>query len=459
MTAPAAVADPRLSPARHADMVSHADMAGAAAAVGLADAAGSPILADRTPAPPPGASPDDRAPGGPDGLVVRRRSLADAAAIEPAWRDLACRALEPNVFLGPDVLPPRLAAFAPAAELVTVEAPDGRLVLLAAVARRRIGFGLTGRVTALWSDDYAPLGTPLVARDGPGGAEAAWMALLSDLAERTGRRLGAFALPDQRLDGPVHAAFVQAAERLGLAWANHGVHARAALCGGRSPEAHRLAAIEPRRRKEYARQARRLAEQGHLIGDTVTDSAEIPAAFADFLALEAAGWKGRNGTALHQQPAARAFMEAAVAALAARNALTIDRLRLDGRPIALLLRVRDGAAAWPWKIAYDEAYAAQSPGVQIMLQASARLLDDPGFRLADSLAVAGHPMIEHLWRERIQIGTLIVGPAGRGHFGVRLKGLEFEFHDRARARARGLRDALRARFGSRRKAQRTGPPA
>ncbi|MBT9291119.1 GNAT family N-acetyltransferase [Prosthecodimorpha staleyi] len=424
----------------------------------LAVAAGPSVVAGKAPSQTAGhgTGTGTRAQEDPDGLVVRRRRLAETADIASAWRDLARRALEPNVFLGPDVLPPRLAAFAPQAELVTVEAPDGRLVLLAAVSRRRIGFGLTGRLTALWSDDYAPLGTPLVAPDGPGGAEAAWMALLSHLSDRTGRRLGAFALPDQRLDGPVHAAFVEAARSLGLAWAGHGMHERAALAGGRSPEAHRLAAIEPRRRKEYARQGRRLAEQGHLVGDTVTNPDEIPAAFVEYLTLEAAGWKGRNGTALRQEPAARGFMETAVAALGRSGALTIDRLRLDGRPVALLLRVRDGGTAWPWKIAYDEAHAAMSPGVQIMLQSTARLLDDPGFRLADSLAVAGHPMIEHLWRERIRIGTLIVGPAGRGNFGVSLKGFEFELHDRTRALARGLRDALRTRFGSRRKPARTG---
>ena len=53
----------------------------------------------------------------------------------------------------------------------------------------------------------------------------------------------------------------------------------------------------------------------------------------------------------------------------------------------------------------------------------------------DSLAAANHPMIDHLWRDRIRIGTLVIGPGGPLH---RLALLSTESEIRARAVARQL---------------------
>src|SRR5262249_36529754 len=158
--------------------------------------------------------------------------------------------------------------------------------------------------------------------------------------------------------------------------------------------------------KELRRQRRRLAETGAVELVTAREPAGIAAALADFLALEAAGWKGRAGTAAAAHLPVRTFMESALGNLAAEGHAHIDRLIHDGRPLAAAITLQSGATAWFWKIAYDETQARASPGVQIALDLTEALLADPAIARADSCATADHPMIDHLWRERLALADL-----------------------------------------------------
>jgi hypothetical protein len=142
----------------------------------------------------------------------------------------------------------------------------------------------------------------------------------------------------------------------------------------------------------------------------------IGEALGDFLALEARGWKGRAGTAAAANEGLSRFIERAVHGLAAEGKTRVDRLRVDGAAIAAVVTLRSGDTAWTWKIAYDEAFARASPGVQVMLDLTGTLLDDCTIAKVDSCATAGHPMIDHLWRERLALADYLVAvrPAPTG---------------------------------------------
>jgi hypothetical protein len=131
-------------------------------------------------------------------------------------------------------------------------------------------------------------------------------------------------------------------------------------------------------------------------------------ALRDFLALEARGWKGRAGTAAIHHNQIRDFMERAVAGLAAAGKARIDRLSVGERTIAVGVTLRSGATAWTWKIAYDESFARASPGVQLMLDLTDSLLADETLARVDSCATADHPMIDHLWRERLALADRLI---------------------------------------------------
>ena len=80
-----------------------------------------------------------------------------------------------------------------------------------------------------------------------------------------------------------------------------------------------------------------------------------------------------------------------------------------------MVTLRSGAGVWGWKIAYDEKFSRASPGVQLLLDVTQALLEDGSVARADSCATADHPMIDHIWRERLalsdQLISLRAGPA------------------------------------------------
>jgi hypothetical protein len=127
-----------------------------------------------------------------------------------------------------------------------------------------------------------------------------------------------------------------------------------------------------------------------------------------FLALEARGWKGERGTGLGQTECDTAFITAAAADLGARGAFQVAELTLNGATIAAGLVLRQGDRAFFFKIAYDENLARVSPGVQLTLELTKRFAANPAIALVDSTAAAGHPMIDHVWRERLSVGDLLV---------------------------------------------------
>jgi CelD/BcsL family acetyltransferase involved in cellulose biosynthesis len=115
-------------------------------------------------------------------------------------------------------------------------------------------------------------------------------------------------------------------------------------------------------RANLRRRARRLQELGAVAVARAGAPDEADAALSDFLALEASGWKGKGGTAIALDPALVLFYARIVRDAAARGALAVRALTLDGRPVAVHLGlVHRGVYLLP-KTAYDEALASVSPG-------------------------------------------------------------------------------------------------
>ena len=104
------------------------------------------------------------------------------------------------------------------------------------------------------------------------------------------------------------------------------------------------------------------------------------------------------------------FVQSAIAALGAERRVRIDRLTRGDMPLAAAITLRAGDRAWFWKIAYDEAHASFSPGVQLTLDVTKQFLADEAVAQTDSCATADHPMIDRLWRERLALTDLLIAP-------------------------------------------------
>ena len=327
------------------------------------------------------------------------------ARLLPEWAAIANRAASDNLFFHPDFALPAIAHLGRDVAVATISRPDGRLAALAPFTRTRLG--RVAPAARLWSHDYGPLGMPLIEE---GAIEPVAAALIDGLApDGSGRSV---IVPDLPLEGPVAAALVSAALRQGRRVDILDRHSRAVLDRPLAGTIDLRAALPPRRRKEYGRQMRRLADLGVVSMETISEADQMATGFEAFMALEAAGWKGRQGTALLCSEATVAFAREAVANRAAAGGVRIDAITLDGKPIAMLVSFVAGTTAFTWKIAYDEAYARFSPGVQMMLDVPAMLFADPAVMRVDSCAAADHPMIDHLWPGRMTVGTLVLGPPG-----------------------------------------------
>jgi Acetyltransferase (GNAT) domain len=328
-------------------------------------------------------------------LEVEWRPLAELASIASDWRALAARALVPNVFYEP--------AFALAAQPVFGRDVGATLVWSRGATRRLLGLFPSRteryRYGLPWS---------IVDREAAETVLGSW---LEHIANHQPRLL---LLPMFPQDGVLANAFDAALARRGGASIAFAAHERALLspAGGRADYIER--ALPHKKLKELGRQLRRLGDDGAVAWNTARDRAAIETALADFLALEEAGWKGRAGTAAARNPSLRAFLEAAVAALAHEGKAEIIRLMLAERAIAVLIVLRSGDTAWCWKIAYDEQHARASPGVQLILEATKTLLAEPGLAQVDSCAAPDHPMIDHIWRERLPLADRLVQPGPHG---------------------------------------------
>jgi CelD/BcsL family acetyltransferase involved in cellulose biosynthesis len=357
--------------------------------------------------------------GQPDaGGELRLLTLAELEqpAFLAAWQRLALRAAEPNPFFEPWYLLPSLRQWGASEGGVRVKAwfHDGRLAGLMPVARRQRYYGHRLAHASVWLHPNAFCGVPLVAA---GHEERFWEALLAHF-DRLPRRALFLHLPQLPAEGPVAAALTRVLARSGRMHYCAAQEARALLTGETSAAAYLEAAMSAKKRKELRRQRSRLAEEGVLAFERIEGSERLAEWTAEFLALEAAGWKGEAGSALASAPGTAALFTEALAGAAAAGRLERLALRLDGRAIAMLANFITAPGAYSYKTAFDEAYARFSPGMLLQLENLA-LLERDGIAWADSCAAQGHPMIERLWRDTRRMASLniaIGGPLRRTAF-------------------------------------------
>ena len=333
------------------------------------------------------------------------------------WDALAQWAAEPNPFFESWYLLPSLRAFDPhgAVRLACVEV-DGQLAGLMPLRCDWSYYGNPVPQWCTWMHANCFLGLPLVAR---GMEKAFWRALLGWLDDYPGPGL-MLHLSHVPLDGPTWNALRAVCREEGRAGALVRREERAMLASNLAPGDYFEAALGGKKRKELRRQRRRLEEEGRLEVRRRYGSEDIDTWIDEFLALERAGWKGSEGSALASRPATETMFREALRGAAERGKLARLGLRVDGKPIALLATFLTPPGAFSYKTAFDESYARYSPGV-LLQRENLEMLERPDIAWTDSCAAANHAMIDHLWRERRAIGRVnlaIGGRARRALFGM-----------------------------------------
>ena len=178
--------------------------------------------------------------------------------------------------------------------------------------------------------------------------------------------------------------------------------ARRARSSARSSDAasYLQASLSSKRRKEFGRLERRLSEQGDVRFDALAADGDVGAWIAEFVALEAGGWKGREGTAFGTRDRDARWLEEVLRAAFARGRLDLLALRRGGQAIAMKVNFLAADGAFAFKIAFDEAWAKYSPGVLLEIENVRRIHGRKDVVWMDSCADAHHPMANRLFSER-----------------------------------------------------------
>ncbi|MEM7665696.1 MAG: GNAT family N-acetyltransferase [Pseudomonadota bacterium] len=338
----------------------------------------------------------DPAQGQREGVCVLSATEARDPTFVSAWEALAANACEPNPFFEPWFALPSLDAFGSAANVaIFARYNDDALTGLLPIGRATDYYGYPVPHAATWLHDNAFCGTPLIAR---GLERDFWRALLAHLDNDPGLALFLH-LPLLPVEGPLSEALRQVLAQQGRT--SFAVHeeSRAMLSSDLSAQDYLAASMSTKKRKELRRQHKRLSEDGVLTFESREDAADIDTWIADFLSLEAQGWKGEAGSALASASSTRRFFTEALTGAAQTGKLERLTMRLDGRAIAMLANFVTAPGVYSFKTTFDEDYARFSPGMLLQLE-NLELLGRSDIRWADSCAAEGHPMIERLWREK-----------------------------------------------------------
>lgn len=363
---------------------------------------------------------------------------------------LCTRTIEPNVFFNPRFLAPAMPRLEDReVKLAVIRDGDeyrNRLRLLVPFSVERPAVPLGVPVMRTWSSPFGPIGTPLVDHDDPIGVVEDFFGMLSRPHLKLPK---VFVLPDMRLDGPLASVLATVAETRGLTMVTTGKADRPVLESTLEGEAYLKASLRSHHYREFRRLKRRLGDLGKLEHIVARGPDEIRHAIESFLTLEAAGWKGRERTAMAIDRYRAAFAREAVHRLAEHDMCRIHSLTLDGRTIACLVVFVEAGVAYTWKTAYDETLATYSPGTLLMIEVTRQHLDDPNIMMTDSCAVPDHPVMSRLWSERKPMGSLVIGLTPDADRLARQAASQLHLYRETRNMARLLRNRVKSLLGRR----------
>lgn len=183
---------------------------------------------------------------------------------------------------------------------------------------------------------------------------------------------------------------------------------RTVLDHGPTFEQHMATCVSNKRRRDLKRNRKRLSKRGEVVMRSFTQGEELTGAVDDFLKMEAAGWKGKKGTALACHEATEVFSRNVFGTGDEKSITRADVLYLDARPIALSLAIHTGNTAFTMKCTYDEDYRTYSPGLLLEQDIIEDFLKTGWVeRLDSATTVSGH-VVQGLWNNSISVGDLLL---------------------------------------------------
>jgi hypothetical protein len=342
-------------------------------------------------------------------LTVDFLRLAGLPAAERArWARLSARAAPGNIFAQDWFMEPALRHCGTAATLrlaVVRQASGEWLGVLPLVFEPKVGRCPLPSLHS-WRATNQFLATPLVL---PGLEKAFWTGLLARLDRGPGLAL-ALCCEDLPLDDPTTLALVSLCAEQGRMIETLARFVRPARLSGtrRSGDPCALRKLDRRLDGLERRLVQALGPVSMVIHTAAEDS---EAWIAAFLALERAGWKGRERSALAcSQDNAGLFREA-IRHGHRIGAARLASLRAGDRIVAMSSWFVAHGHGFGFKMTYDEAWRPYAPGRLLMRRIGGLVAGDAP-QLFDTCAPAGTPT-DALWPDTRTLGSFAIAIGSR----------------------------------------------
>lgn len=327
-----------------------------------------------------------------------------------AWDGLASNALECNPWLSRQMVLAGLDALEAKAgyhALALYKTDSDELIGFLPFRVRGFGPLAVGRPAL---NLYQVGGTPLISRE---HTPLALTGLLQMMAagQQIPRR---WMFPHVALDGMFRERLTTKAERAGLDIGVAAVYQRPVLRRDAEDFSDHVATVVGKKRvKDIERNLRRLAQEGTVEFERVSEPQAVAARVEDFLRIEASGWKGKRGTAFLSRPRDASFARRAYGGMPdAAGLASVDSLLLDGEPIAISINISTGQTLFAPKCAFDERYRKFGPGMVLEYKVIEAFFAEDAHSEMDAATTVDDHIISELWGKTRPMGTLVVGPAG-----------------------------------------------
>jgi CelD/BcsL family acetyltransferase involved in cellulose biosynthesis len=204
-------------------------------------------------------------------------------------------------------------------------------------------------------DAHTPSGDVLLA---PDQAAVVFQTLLAEVRRQEPAHLG-FDLKAVRRNSPLWTALANTCQGYAVYLGLRSMYSFLNVRGSFESYLASLGSI-PRNLRRYRK---RLEARGSVSVEIRTGSATNEEFLAEFLALEASGWKGRNGTAMVSDPNTVAFYKTLVRNFTAQGWWEWYAVRVDDCLVAARMGIRCGRSLLLPKIAFNEDFAECRPGL------------------------------------------------------------------------------------------------
>lgn len=156
-------------------------------------------------------------------------------------------------------------------------------------------------------------------------------------------------------------------------------------------------------RQTWARKERKLMQGAGTQFEVIRDRSDLDGVMDEILDVEASGWKGREGTAIRQQPDTLAFYTRIARDCADRDRLRLFLIRKDGDIIAFQLCTFLDGVIYMLKIGFREEHSRTSPGQVLQTQILRWCFDQHNVHAFDLLGGGGEAFTTKLrWANRIE---------------------------------------------------------